>query len=412
MEGNFIFLTNQYLPKPGATGLCVHLLAKELAKDNNVWTVCYKDEDDRKVFDHVNIIKIKVPFFLRENTNKSNISRKIQYFGSLISKAVYFRKYPQRSRKLIKNYEKAIESIINSVGKATIVASYTPLEAVIAAKKIKDSHKDKVKIVYYSTDTLSNEQGNDGLLPAEYRTKCGMRWEKELFANFDKILIMECHKEHYYTDVYKEFFQKYAVVNFPLMTRPVLQTSKEKEDDKIRLVYAGTLYKQLRNPECLLNILVDLSKEIEIEAVFLGGGDCEDLLNAAERDSNGAIKYLGMQSHDTAIQYTAGADVLLSIGNVESPMAPSKIYEYMATGKPIVHMYTYDKDPCLDPLKKYGNALLVKEEDRYVIDKIADFLENRRILTFTEVEKLFRSSTPEYTVSILNSMKRYYGREK
>ena len=63
MEGNFIFLTNQYLPKPGATGLCVHQLAKELAKDNNVWTVCYKDEDDRKAFDNVNIIKIKVRYF-------------------------------------------------------------------------------------------------------------------------------------------------------------------------------------------------------------------------------------------------------------------------------------------------------------------------------------------------------------
>ena len=135
MKGNFIFLTNQYFPKPGATGLCVHHLAKELAKDNNVWTVCYKDKDDRKVFDCVKTIKINVPFFLREN-NKSSIARKMQYFGSLISKALYFRQYPLRSRKLIKNYKKAVESIIKSVDKAIIVASYTPLEAVVAAKEI------------------------------------------------------------------------------------------------------------------------------------------------------------------------------------------------------------------------------------------------------------------------------------
>ena len=399
MEGNFIFLTNQYLPKPGATGLCVHQLAKELAKDNNVWTVCYKDEDDRKAFDNVNIIKIKVPFFLRENNNKSNISRKIQYFGSLISKAVYFRKYPLRSRKLIKNYEKAIESIVNSVGKATIVASYTPLEAVIAAKKIKDSHKDKVKIVYYSTDTLSNEQGDDGLLPAEYRTKCGMRWEKELFAKFDKIIIMECHKEHYYTDAYKEFFQKYAVVNFPLLTRPVIKASKKEEKSKTRLVYAGTLYKQLRNPEFLLNILVELSKKIEMEAVFLGGGDCEDLLNKAERDSNGVVKYLGMQPHDTAIQYIASADVLLSIGNVESPMAPSKIYEYMATGKPIIHVYTYEKDPCLEPLNLYGNAVLINKCVNIDYKVLLDFINSSKVLDFDDISLRFKTSTPTYTIN-------------
>lgn len=401
MEGNFIFLTNQYLPKPGATGLCVHQLAKELAKDNDVWTVCYEDEDDRNEFDGVKTIKINVPFFLRENNSKSNIARKIQYFGSLISKAVYFRQYPLRSRKLIKNYKKAVESIINSVGKATIVASYTPLEAVIAAKEIKDSHKDKVKIVYYSTDTLSNEQGNDGLLPAKYRTKCGIRWEKELFAKFDKILIMECHRAHYYADTYKEFFHKFAVVNFPLLTRPVIQASKKEEKSKIRLVYAGTLYKQLRNPEFLLNILVELSKKIEMEAVFLGGGDCEDLLYKAERDSNGAVKYLGMQPHDTAMQYIASADVLLSIGNVESPMAPSKIYEYMATGKPIIHTYTYEKDPCIEPLRLYGNALVVCKGDSMVEEKIIGFINQSDIVPYSMVADIFKLSTPEYTVKVI-----------
>lgn len=401
MEGNFIFLTNQYLPKPGATGLCVHQLARELAKDNNVWTVCYKDEDDRKEFDNVKIIKINVPFFLRENNSKSNIARKVQYYGSLYSKAVYFRQYPLRSRRLIKNYKKAIESILKSSGKATIIASYTPLEAVIAAKEIKDAYKDNVKIVYYSTDTLSNEQGNDGLLSAEYRTKCGIRWEKELFSKFDRILIMECHRAHYYTDTYKEFFQKFAVVNFPLLTRPVIQASKKEEKSKTRLVYAGTLYKQLRNPEFLLNILVELSKKIEMEAVFLGGGDCEDLLNKAERDSNGAVKYLGMQPHDTAMQYIASADVLLSIGNVESPMAPSKIYEYMATGKPIIHTYTYEKDPCLEPLVRYGNALILKNDDNNALEKTLECIGHITILDYEEVECRFLTSTPFFSVDLI-----------
>ena len=401
--GNFIFLTNQYLPKPGATGLCVHQLAKELAKDNNVWTVCYEDEDDREVFDHVQIKKINVPFFLRENNDKSNTARRIQHLGSLFGKALYFRQYPLRSRKLIKNYKKAIESIINSVGKATIIASYTPLEAVIAAKEIKDSHEDKVKIVYYSTDTLSNEQGNDGLLSAEYRTKCGIRWEKELFAKFDKILIMECHKAHYYTDTYKEFFQKYEVVNFPLLTNPAIQASK-KEEERIRLVYAGTLYKQLRNPESMLNILVALSKKMEIEVYFLGGGDCEELLNKAERDSNGVVKYLGMQPHDIAMNYLAGADILLSIGNAESPMAPSKIYEYMSTGKPIIHTYTYEKDPCIEPLKKYGNALLIRDGDRNPSSEIETFIKHSHVMQFRDVERLFITSTPGYTTDVLEKM--------
>ena len=67
----------------------------------------------------------------------------------------------------------------------TIIASYTPLEAVVAASIIKNRYCDKVKIVYYSTDTLSNEQGNDGILSQNFRTKAGIKWEKKLFSKFD-----------------------------------------------------------------------------------------------------------------------------------------------------------------------------------------------------------------------------------
>lgn len=402
---NYIFLTNQYLPKPGATGLCVHQLAKELAKENNVWTVCYKDEDDSNVFDEVNIIKIDIPSFLRDNNNKSNIARKIQYCGSLLSKAIFLRYYPLRSRSLIQNYKNAIESILKSVDKATIIASYTPLEAVIAAKEIKDAHKDNVKIVYYSTDTLSNEQGNDGFLSAEYRTKCGIKWEKSLFSVFDKILIMECHKEHYYRDEYQEFFPKYSIVNFPLMVKPSFTSSKKHENGKIRLVYAGTLYRKLRNPEFLLKILVELSSKMKIEAIFLGGGDCKDLLDVAEKRSNSAVRYLGMQPHDIAMNYIASADVLLSIGNIESPMAPSKIYEYMSTGKPILHVYTYDKDPCIEPLMLYGNAICVKDTNENYNERMIDeFINNINMLDTDIVFKNFVKSTPKYTVDILRNV--------
>lgn len=402
---NFIFLTNQYLPQPGATGLCVHQLAKELAKSNNVWTVCYKNEDDSKIIDGVNIIKIESPFFFKESNSVNYFARKIQSYGSLISKLIHFSQYPLRSRSLIKNYKKAVDSILKSREKATIIASYTPLEAVIAAKEIKDTYRDNVKIVYYSTDTLSNEHGEGGLLSAEYRKKCGIRWEKKLFASFDKILIMDCHKSHYFNDEYNEYFTKYEVVNFPLMVKPLLNKSKKYGNSNLRFVYTGTLYKKLRNPEFLLKILIDLSRKMEMEAIFLGGGDCGYLINEAEKKSNGAIRHLGMKPHETAIEYISNADVLLSIGNAESPMAPSKIYEYMSTGKPILHVYTYDKDPCIEPLVLYGNAICVKETNKSYDERmIVDFINNINVLDTDTVFKKFIKSTPKYTVDIIRDV--------
>ena len=108
-----------------------------------------------------------------------------------------------------------------------------------------------------------------------------------------------------------------------------------------------------------------------------------------------------MQPHDVAIEYLGNADILLSIGNAESPMAPSKIYEYMSTGKPIIHVYTYEKDPCIEPLKKYGNALLLNDEASDMYKKILSFVTEAKELQFERVRELFKTATPEYTVNLI-----------
>lgn len=401
--GKYIFLTGLYLPKPGATGMCVHQLAKEAAKrGHDVTTICYEDGDETSEFDDVKVIKIPIPGFLRENRVNSAFVNRVNQIRSILSKLIHIREYPLRSLSVVKCYCNELEKLIVE-GETTIVASVNPLEAVIAADRIKHRYGDKVKTVYYCADTLSNEKGDSGILPAEYRTKCGLRWEKKLFSSFDLIMIMECHKEHYYGDYFSAFKSKMKIVNFPLLSR-VNATRSNTEGEKVKFVYAGSLYKQLRNPQYLCDVLVILSQEIDMGCVFLGGGDCSPIINSANSNSNGAIRYIGMQPHSVAMQLIYDADILLSIGNAESPMAPSKIYEYMSTGKPIIHTYTYDRDPCIEPLKKYGNAMLLKDGDSDGIEKIRAFVSNRKQLKFEDVKKNFESSTPGYSVDLIESI--------
>ena len=400
----YVFLTGHYLPKPGATGMCVHQLAKEMARrGHNVATICYEDGDRTEEYDGVKIIKIVPPSFLKENMSASTIERKANHLRSLISKLIHIRSYPLRSIALVKRYIAEIEKLLTDAEHVVITASVNPLEAVIAADKIKRKYPGKVMTVYYCADTLSNEKGDDGILPAEYRTKCGIRWEKKLFESFDRVMIMECHKEHYFSSEFAEFTNKMELVNFPLFTRLEVE-EKKKTDATVELTYAGTLYRKLRNPQYLCNLLIELSKGMKIHASFLGSGDCDDIIVAAAEESNGCIEKMGMQPHDVAMQYIGNADVLLSIGNVDSPMAPSKIYEYMSTGKPIIHVYTYEKDPCLDPLRIYGNALLIKENDSSGCEKMTKFIDNRKILGFEEVQRKFLLSTPAYSIDLIENL--------
>lgn len=401
----FIFLTNQYLPKPGATGVCIHQLAKVLAAENHdVHVVCYADGEASTQYEGLNIHKINMPPYLKDSQNSGPFLRKMYHAGSLLSKLIHIRDYPLRSATLVRRYVAAAESIMAGKESVKLVASYTPLEAAVAAAKLKKKYGSTIRTAFYSTDTLSNEQGAAGILPPDYRKKCGIRWEEKLFSVFDKILIMECHQAHYLSEPYRPFQEKMEIVNFPLFTKMECHPQERREEACTSLAYAGTLYRVLRNPGFLCDCLVALSRRRKIKADFLGSGDCEDIVQKACADSGGAVCFHGMQPHSVALTYLSTADVLLSIGNAESPMAPSKIYEYMSTGKPILHVYSWAEDPCLEPLTRYGNALLIQEGDPEAVVKMEEFLNHRKVLAFSDVARLFHTSTPEYTTHILESM--------
>lgn len=406
-NNTIVFVTGQYLPKPGATGLCVHELAKVLAtKGYSVKTVCYHDDDYTRYFDDVYKDTVKQPFFMNENRFKNGIKKRFARIVSLCAKGLYIREYPLRSKLLVARYCNKLDEIIkNSDGVVTIIGTYTPIEAVFAVKKIKQKYKGKIKAVYYSTDTLSNECGNEGILSAEYRNKKGECAECDMFKVFDKIFLMECHKYHYEKATYDKYREKIEYVGFPLIIKPELKNRQVKPHKKISCIYAGSLYRVLRNPEFLIKLLSETNdKTNNILASFYGSGDCDDILKKAEIDSDGAIKYFGMRSHEEVITQINEADILLSIGNNDSPMVPSKIYEYMSTGKPIIHTYRSENDSCLQPLRQYGNALLINENMELNINNVIEFISNVHTLEFDEVKLHFRTSMPQYTTDLIEQL--------
>lgn len=403
---DFIFLTNHYLPKPGATGLCVHQIAKTLKeRGHRVQVVCYDNGDaNNSQFDGVNIIRVKEPFYFTDYSEKNVLRRRVARLFSLLAKLLYINSYPKRSSLLIKKFEIKLDELLLHNMDSIVVSTYTPLEACAALLEAKKKYP-LIKAVYYSTDTLSNEKGNSGFISPERRTKLGLRWEHKIFSVFDKLLIMECHERYYRSNIFKPYFDKYLIANFPLLIAPIHRSVKKSSvHERKLLVYAGTLYKELRNPEYLCKLLYRAGQQLNFDAIFIGGGDCKDIVGAFSEKSNAWILHKGMVPHDEAVKYISEADVLLSIGNKESPMAPSKIYEYMATCKPIIHIYTWDMDPCLEPLRKYGNSLLIKEDNDFPVDTLVEFIKTSKLADNKDVFYAFRTSTPEYTADLLEKI--------
>ena len=390
----YVFITNQYLPKPGATGFCVHMVAKELAKrGHSVYVICYSDGDNTPVIDGVQVCKIPIPGYYQATGQGG----RFQKFYLLWRKFLNIKNYPLRSKEIAATFCGEIESLITE--DTTVIASYTPLEAVYGMYLAKKKHPE-IKAVYYSTDTLSNEKGNSGILPEWYRERKGVEWEKKIFAESDVVLIMECHREHYFSGLFKEFESKFHLSNFPLLNNSEC-TSETNLSETNLIVYAGTLYKKLRNPEFACRLFNEIRDQREFKLVFMGTGDCDDIMGEVKERMGYSFDYLGSQPHHVASEYLQKARYLLSIGNAESSMVPSKIYEYMATGKPIIHVYSYDYDPCIAPLCEYGNALLIKEGDVSAVNGLKDFLSSWQMLLYNDVVGKFPKNTPQFTADII-----------
>jgi hypothetical protein len=73
------------------------------------------------------------------------------------------------------------------------------------------------------------------------------------------------------------------------------------------------------------------------------------------------------------------ADFLVNCGNITDYQLPSKIYEYMGTGKPIINFILNLRDASLQAMKDYRNLLVVipgVTETQSVVKFIESHIEN------------------------------------
>ena len=59
----------------------------------------------------------------------------------------------------------------------------------------------------------------------------------------------------------------------------------------------------------------------------------------------------------------ANLHCLLSIGNLNPTQLPSKVIEYLSTGKPVVHFAEIEDDPVYDLKDFFNNLLIITKKD-------------------------------------------------
>ena len=202
--------------------------------------------------------------------------------------------------------------------------------------------------------------------------------------------------------------EKTETVGFPMITRNT-RISARKPDGKIRLLFCGWLYSDIRSPQYFLDIVSRFDERFEV--TFMGK-ECEKLQERFPIETKATLITLPNQPYDVALQAMADADVLINIGNSVPVHMPSKTLEYINTGKPMVNFYKFADCPTLYYTKRYPFALNLFEEEKDMdaaAEQFVRFCEESVGKTVDDdwIESEYADCTPQYIAQkIIDSLEK------
>lgn len=159
----------------------------------------------------------------------------------------------------------------------------------------------------------------------------------------------------------------------------------------------------MRTPDYVCDILININKKFQGKKNVINfySRGCEDIIIKYKNNSKDTVFTNGYVEHKILKQAMEKSGILVSIGNKNSDMVPSKIFEYMSTGKKIIHFYNDKEDSCIGYYKKYQNALLVNinEDFETNLNTVNDFVNKKiNLISINDIEDIFIQNTPKFTV--------------
>ncbi len=237
--------------------------------------------------------------------------------------------YPKAYRKLLRLHEKKKIDVLLTIN--------SPFTAHLAGRKFKNKYPD-IRWVTFTIDPYARAADftKRWLFP-KLKVNIDAKEEKMLYESADFNFVTE----EVFSTEYKMFNQVLnKTIALPYLIVPIKEITSHSifPKNKINLVYAGRFYKTIRNPEFLLETFL-LINNVDIILHLFVESDCDSLIDSYISRSNGLIIRHQPVGFEKVPEILSQADILISVGNSTSSFKPSKIFEYIATGKPIVHFY-------------------------------------------------------------------------
>lgn len=383
----FLFVVDEYRPKTSANTVCVQNLQRALQEAGiSTDIICYGDTTGvsyASEFGDVYTVSYK---------HREGLLRKLQFFKNVFI-------WPLRSIRRIYSYYIGIKTMTKKHTYDAIVGVMRPVEGAVACSFFDN-------FILYELDSIGNNSENlyDIRKYIKYRTYI---LEQYLYGKAIRVYHMRSHESFYSNKRYERFRYKSAFLDLPGLSLRYKNNEPQvtNNHDFINIVYTGNLWQSIRSPKYFIDLIEQVQKYIAKKIIinFYSQGDCGNILKDAV--AKGLAIDNGYVNNSEIPAIFNSSDFLLNIGNSFGEKVtsfPSKTIEYIATGKPIIHIDGGENDSATEYVKRYPNSIIIHPTDdcESNIQKLANFIKSNygKEVSFEDVKGLFYTNTPEYTI--------------
>lgn len=331
-------------------------------------------------------------FIYCKKGNKRNIVfifvkvfRKIK---SLFDKSVYIKWYYHLAYNLME------EKIINQ--KIDLIISFSsPFIAHITAKDFSFYHN--LPWIAITIDPLYHSR--------QFSNRKMDLYEKAIYEAADFNLFTE---DLIQTKINKYFRNEIHYAEFHYEIKDNTSKNEISSSKRINLLYQGTFYKKIREPHYMLKVLSGLPKDFHTN-IYSQGKYVQTVKKYTKKYGN--MKYNPFVSKDEISKVLKQSNIFINISNSIADFTPSKLYEYMSYGKPIINFYKNGRYSKI--LSSYPYALQINEDTTNIDDSIKQVIEfclvcGNKNANYETLQKFFPKNTPEYNEKVILDLIRVF----
>lgn len=411
---NIVVLTRRYYPNMSPISAVIDKYLQRLKDEYQFHVVCIAGHSSLKKPDNskIKVYYIKNKLWLlrlwsEEKYNATNNKLYLYLMQICRARAAFLNLFSDNLayRWEYKAYYAEILKISNGIGIDGIISvSGDTVYTHLAAQKYKLSNPE-TKWVTFFTDPYSFQDMMyyPALFNKDNNKKKRYLTEKKIYENADYNITTEelfnCVINDFKQPRNKTICFKYVLDDIRNHVAHNLTIGTASE--LATLMYAGAFYKNIRNPQPMLEIMKRVNNVIF--DLYVTSKECNDTLEKYKSERLHIFEGVPANVYKQKICY--GYDILVNVGNDCDYQVPSKMLEYISTGNPIINFY-YRKDSQYEMIEKYPLGLNVDVHNVSAYAIIIPFCEKMKgkKMAFVEIEKLFPENSLSKQTEVLKQL--------